>query len=167
MAEEISLYLVRHAIAAERGEAYPDDNLRPLTQKGIARFKEVVKGLIELDVTIDHVLTSPLVRARQTADILAELLPSHPKLVETPALAPGGSFRAVIDVVGDYGRSRGVALVGHEPGIGELAGRLIGTRTPLPFRKGAVARIDVDALPPAGSGHLIWFVPPKMLRKLE
>ncbi|HET9361040.1 MAG TPA: phosphoglycerate mutase family protein, partial [Vicinamibacterales bacterium] len=65
------LYLVRHAIAAERGEAWPDDDTRPLTERGIARFKEGVAGLGRLDAVIDEILTSPLVRARQTADLLS------------------------------------------------------------------------------------------------
>jgi len=137
-----------------------------LTSKGIDRFREVVKALIDLDVEIDQVLTSPLVRARQTADVLAELLPARPPVIETDTLAPGASFRSVVDMLAAYSRYARLALVGHEPGIGELAGRLIGARSPLPFKKGAVCRIDVDALPPAGPGRLIWFATPKMLRKL-
>jgi phosphohistidine phosphatase len=167
MADVIQLYLVRHALAAERGEQYSDDAIRPLTEKGIARFRAAVKGLIALDVEIQLVLTSPLVRARQTANLLTELLPSRPPVVETPALAPGASFRAFVDAVSGHARNNRLALVGHEPGLGEVAGRLIGTRTPLPFRKGGVCRIDVDALPPAGPGHLVWFATPRMLRKLR
>jgi phosphohistidine phosphatase len=166
MSEGISLYLVRHAIAAERGETFPDDGKRPLTSKGIERFREVAKALGDLDVEIDQVLTSPLARARQTADILAELLPGGAPVVETDTLAPGSSFRAVVDMLAAYSRYHALVLVGHEPGIGEIAGRLIGTRNPLPFKKGAVCRIDVDALPPAGPGRLIWFATPKILRKL-
>ena len=70
MAATIELYLVRHAIAAERGPNYPDDRERPLTSEGIARFKQAVEGLKELDVTLDLVLTSPLVRASHTAELL-------------------------------------------------------------------------------------------------
>ena len=66
MATPTELYIVRHAIAAERGSEWPDDTKRPLTERGINRFKEVVKGLRRLDITVDEVFTSPLVRARQT-----------------------------------------------------------------------------------------------------
>ncbi len=166
MSEGISLYLVRHAIAAERGEAFPDDATRPLTPKGVERFREVVKALADLDVEIDQVLTSPLVRARQTADILAEILPGGARVIETDTLSPGSAFRSVLDMLAAYSRHHSLALVGHEPGLGELAGRLLGTRNPLPFKKGAICRIDVDALPPAGPSRLVWFAPPKMLRKL-
>ena len=72
------LYLVRHAIAAERGEDWPDDDKRPLTEKGIARFKEGLQGLTWLDVAIDEIFTSPLVRAKQTADLLAAGIPGKP-----------------------------------------------------------------------------------------
>ena len=71
MSSPCELYLVRHAVAAERGEEWPDDSKRPLTARGIARFKEVVQGLNVLDVAIDEVFTSPLIRAKQTADVLA------------------------------------------------------------------------------------------------
>ena len=65
------LYIVRHAIAAERGDDWPDDDKRPLTEKGIVRFKDELAGLRWLDVGLDEIFTSPLVRAKQTADLLA------------------------------------------------------------------------------------------------
>ncbi len=71
------LYVVRHAIAAERGADWPDDDKRPLTEKGIARFKDGVAGLTWLDVVLDEIFTSPLVRAKQTADLLAARHPGQ------------------------------------------------------------------------------------------
>src|SRR6185312_14278705 len=84
-----TLYLVRHGRAAERGEEWPDDTKRHLTPQGIDRFREVVRGLSMLGVTIDVVLTSPLVRARQTSDLLAGGLRPHPTVQVTAVLAPG------------------------------------------------------------------------------
>ncbi len=166
MAAEISLVLVRHAIAAERGEAFPDDTKRPLTHKGVQRFRDAVQGLAAIDESVELVLTSPLVRARQTADLLSEGLPSHPRVVETASLCPGASFRALIDELANHTKRSRIALVGHEPGIGEVAARLIGARGSMPFRKGGMCRIDVDALPPAAHGRLVWFATPRMLRKM-
>ncbi len=161
-----TLYLVRHAEAADRSDAYPDDDLRPLTPDGMTRFRAEVRALGELGVSIDRILSSPLVRARQTAEILSEVQPGHPPVLIADALAPGGSaarvFRDLARLTGD----REVALVGHEPGIGQLAGRLIGASAGIPFKKGAVCRIDVDRLPPAGPGRLRWFLPPKAMRKI-
>ncbi|MGE5358277.1 MAG: phosphohistidine phosphatase SixA [Bacteroidales bacterium] len=166
MAQPLSLYLVRHAIAAERGDEYPDDNLRPLTQKGSARFAEAVAGLAGLDVSLDTILTSPLVRARQTADILAKGLRGSVPVTETEALRPGARFEHVVRAVGECGKSEAIALVGHEPGIGELAAKLIGASEPLAFGKGAVCRIEFDQWPPKGPGRLRWFLTQKILRKL-
>ncbi len=159
-----SLILVRHAVAAERGEAYPDDSKRPLTPKGASKFGKAARGLAALDVAIDCILTSPFARARQTADILAgEVAPKPPPIFETAALTPGGDFHDLMSELEKHGRYRSIALVGHEPGIGEIAARLIGLRHPIEFKKGAVCRIDIETLPPAGPGHLRWFCTQKML----
>lgn len=162
----LELYLVRHAIAAERGENYPDDAKRPLTAEGIARMRKVVKGLAAMDVTLDLILTSPLVRTRQTADVLSQGLPGTPLVLPTDALAPAGTTAAVLKELAQHMRLARIALVGHEPNIGELAASLIGARAPLPFKKGAVCRIDFAIVPPKGVGSLIWFAMPKMLRAL-
>lgn len=166
MADTTTLYVVRHAIAELRGEAYPDDTKRPLTPKGMARFKEAARGLAELGVTLDLILTSPLVRARQTAEILAATLRGRIPIEEIEVLAPASSPGAVLSVLGEYSRRKRMALVGHEPGIGELAARLVGSRTPFAFKKGAVCCIEVGALPPPGPGTLQWFATPRMLRAL-
>jgi phosphohistidine phosphatase SixA len=83
-----------------------------------------------------------------------------------PSLAPGGSHNAIIEELSKQHRRHHIAMVGHEPGIGELAGRLVGSRRPLEFKKGAICRIDVAALPPAGPGQLRWFLTPRILRKI-
>jgi phosphohistidine phosphatase len=162
----LSLYLVRHAIAAERGEEYPDDNLRPLTPKGIAKFRKAVEGLGRLDLSIDRILTSPLVRARQTADILAGGLSDSPQVVETDALCPGARFELLLQAIAPCGHCQAIALVGHEPGIGETAARLVGASDALAFGKGAVCRIDFERLPNEGPGRLRWFMTQKILRRL-
>ena len=87
------LYLIRHGVAEERGDAWPDDAKRPLTEDGIARMRKSARGLARLGVTFDVVLTSPLVRARQTADIVASAFDPRPSIVTIDSLAPGGSYR--------------------------------------------------------------------------
>ena len=167
MAAIIELYLVRHAIAAERGPKYPDDRLRPLTPEGVKRFREGVQGLAAFDVAIDLVLTSPLVRARETATLLASGLKPKPGIEPIEALAPGGRHVAVIEAIKSHGkRNRRLALVGHEPDLGELAARLLGARGNVEFKKGAVCLIDVDSATPGGPGTLRWFLTPRALRAL-
>ena len=162
----LELYLIRHGVAAERGDDYPDDSKRPLTNAGISRLRKEAKALDELGVALDHIITSPLVRTRQTADIFAELLKSKPSVSQSDALAPAGTSTAVIQELAKHMRKARVALVGHEPNIGELAGRLIGARMPLEFKKGAICRIDFEVFPPKGIGQLRWCVTPRMLREI-
>ena len=161
------LYLVRHGVAEERGEKWPDDTKRPLTADGMSRMKKAARGLERLGVAFDIILASPLVRARQTADILAAELETHPAIVNTDALAPGAGYAALVADLEKHARRTRIALVGHEPGIGELAARLIGSRHPIEFKKGAVCRIDVDTIPPNGPGDLRWMLPPKFLREIK
>jgi phosphohistidine phosphatase len=167
MAGPFELYLVRHAIAEARGDAWPDDTKRPLTEAGISRFRKAARGLSQLGVALDIILTSPLVRARQTADILAAASESRPHVVTAESLIPGGSYQAVLADLEKQSRRSRIALVGHEPGIGELAARLVGSRHPFEFKKGGVCRIDVDALPPDEPGKLRWFATPRILRELR
>lgn len=167
MAATIELYLVRHAIAAEHGPKWPDDRLRPLTPMGQKRFKDAVRGLVAVDVAIDLVITSPLVRARETAMLLADGLKPKPSVQELDALAPGGKPTAIIEAVARHAkRHRRIALVGHEPDLGELAARLLGARGLVEFKKGAVCAIDVDSATPGGPGTLRWLFPPRALRAL-
>lgn len=164
MARAWSLYLVRHAIAGERGPEWPDDAKRPLTPRGIVRMKRQVAGLRKLGVEIELVLTSPLVRARQTAQILVAGLEPAPKCRELSVLAPGYSPSKVVSALEAEKSFRSIALVGHEPGLGELAAWLLGARTPPMFKKGGVMRIDVPKLPPEKTGRLVWLATPRMLR---
>ena len=167
MAGSYELYLVRHAVAEARGDAWPDDSKRPLTDSGIARMRKAARGLARLGVAIDVVLTSPLTRARQTAEIVVEAIHPRPTLVSADALSPDGSYAAVVAELEKHTRKTRIALVGHEPGIGELAARLIGSRHAIEFKKGAVCRIDVDAVPPGGPGDLRWLMTTKILRAIR
>ena len=161
------LYLIRHGRAEERGDAWPDDAKRPLTPEGIALLRRSARGLARVSVGFDVVLTSPLVRARQTAETIAGELEARPSIVVVEALAPEGSVQAVVAELEKQAKRARIALVGHEPSIGALAARLAGIRQPLEFKKGAICRIDVDDLPPTAPGLLRWYVPPRFLRSLK
>jgi phosphohistidine phosphatase len=167
MASPTELYLVRHAIAADRGSEWPDDTKRPLTERGVERFKETVKGLRRLDVRIDEIFTSPLVRARQTAELLAQGVDGKPPIKLLDTLAPGHTSTALMTQLAKVAKRRHVALVGHEPELGELAAHLIGAGRALEFKKGGICRIDVGSLSARRAGSLIWFVPPAVLRQLK
>jgi len=161
------LYLIRHGVAEDRGEAWPDDAKRPLTAKGKARLTKAMRGLAAAGVQLDLVLTSPLVRARQTADVIAGVFEPHPHIVAIDSLAPGGSYQAVLADLERHSRKSKIALVGHEPDLGELAARLAGSRRRWEFKKGGMCRIDVQSLPLGGPGSLRWFLTPRLMRGLK
>lgn len=154
------LYFVRHGLAEERGDAWPDDTKRPLTEEGMARLRKAVRGLSRIGVAIDVVLTSPLVRARQTAEIVARHLGLEVRLDERLA----GAFDAtMVDaILADLGDPTRLVLVGHDPVFSELLGFLAGTDRAT-MKKGAFARVDVKGPMTSGDGALRWLVPPDLL----
>jgi phosphohistidine phosphatase len=162
------IYLVRHGVAEERSAKWPDDSKRPLTADGMSKMKKSARGLDRVGVKFDIILSSPLVRARQTAEILSAELGAHPAIVNIESLAPGAAYAALqADLEKHVRKATRIALVGHEPGMGELAARFVGTRHPVEFKKGAIARIDFDEMPPVGPGDLRWLLTAKFMRALK
>ena len=167
MATTIELLIIRHAIAAERGPNYPDDRERPLTSEGVVRFKQAVNGLKEMNVTVDLVITSPLVRAAHTAELLVAAIDSKPRVEQLEALSPGGRLPLVLEAIAKFSkRYKHIALVGHEPDLGELASKLLQARGAIEFKKGAICCIEVESATPTGPGVLRWLLPPRALRKM-
>lgn len=158
----MKLCLVRHAIAAERGAAYPDDDLRPLTPEGRLAMERAAAGLAVL-VHPAALLSSPLVRAVQTAEIVGRAWGLE--IQQTHFLASDG-YDALLERVAAAG-VRIVALVGHEPWLGELASYLL-TSDPnaVAFEVKKGAAILVDGEPRAGGARLEWAIPPGALRKI-
>lgn len=158
------IHLVRHAIAAPR-EEYASDYDRPLTEKGARRMYEITAGLTRLGVQLNEIWTSPLIRARQTADILGRLHGFHGPVRRMESLAPGGDHGLILGRLAEAG-VESLALVGHEPGLGELCARMLGGAPDrfILFKKGAVACIDVDGANLAGGGVLQWLLQPGQLR---
>lgn len=162
------LIIVRHAIAFERDLArWPDDRDRPLTEQGEERFRKAARGLRLLVSSVDVVLSSPLVRAWQTAQILTEEA-VWPAPVACEELEADRKPAEMLDVLRSRPRDP-VALVGHEPHLGELISLLLtGSEDGAAFelRKGGVARLDLETTAP-GEGVLRWLLPPKVLRSMR
>src|SRR5262245_56695407 len=98
------LYFIRHGVAEERGDEWPDDTKRPLSAVGIVRMRKCARGLVALGVKLDVVLTSPLVRTRQTAEIVAGAFDTRPPIVNIDALVPGASLQSLLDELKKHGR---------------------------------------------------------------
>jgi phosphohistidine phosphatase len=160
------LLIVRHAIAVPHGTPDVPEDERPLTPRGERRFREAARGLARICRRPDVLLTSPLVRARQTADIAAAAW-GHAKVKEEAALA-GGSLEKMAAALEKHAESRLVAMFGHEPDVSSLAAKLLGTSASerLTFKKGAAALFDVPGRI-ADGGALIWYLPPRVLRRLR
>lgn len=162
----MKLLLIRHATAVPRGTSGIADDERPLTPEGQTKFLAAARGLARIARRPDVLLTSPLPRARVTAEIAAGAFGNLDVTIE-PALAHGG-VDAIVAVLRNRAADATVALVGHEPALGALLGRLLGTKRDdgLTFDKGGAALVDLPE-GPTGPGRLIWFVEPRVLRALS
>lgn len=160
----MNLVLVRHAEAVERGMPGMADEDRPLTPQGAKRFKKAAKGLARLVPRPALILTSPLPRARRTAELAAKEW-GKVKVVDAEALA-SGDFEALARDT-PPGKDAWVVWVGHEPHLSSFLARLLGAANSgaLPFGKGGAALVDVPDRLERG-GRLIWFLSAKALRRI-
>lgn len=152
----MKLYFLRHGEANWPNWEKPDDE-RPLTKKGKKEVREIAEFLCDLKLKLPLILTSPLPRALETAEIVAERL--DVELKQEPGLAKGfgvGSLRAILK------RTKAVDLmiVGHEPGFSAVIRHLTGGKVKI--GKAGVARVDLED--PDGDGRLIWLVPPRIAK---
>lgn len=159
------VYIVRHAWAGQGGDpAYPNDDDRPLTEKGRKRFQKLVKKLAKRGFNPLAVATSPLVRAEQTAAVIEEICPAHPPLIVIPALAPGSHLQSLLDWTSSQSPND-VAWVGHAPDVEMLTGALIGdSACQIRFDKGAVAAVQFSGEVGAGAGELLWLANAELMR---
>jgi phosphohistidine phosphatase len=136
------IYLVRHAEAVDRTAAIPEP-LRHLTAAGRVSFRETAARAREDGVRLSRIFTSPLVRAVQTAEILAEGLRFEGEVVVAPQLAPGFDVEGLNALLGDFPDALDAAFVGHEPDLGRVVAQLLSFPKAFPLRKGAVAALDL------------------------
>jgi phosphohistidine phosphatase len=161
----MKLLLIRHAAAVPRGTPGVPDAERPLTRQGKAKFRVAARGLARVTRRPDVLLTSPLPRARLTAEIAALAFEHLVPAIE-PALAHS-SVDGVIAALTTHPPGARIALVGHEPLLGALLARLLGGARggQLAFEKGGAALVDLPS-GPAADGRLCWFLRPRILRSL-
>ncbi len=155
------VYMMRHA-DAEPGESGQPDAKRQLTEKGLRRTRDTVKTLRRLEVEVSLILTSPLARARQTAEIIGAGL--NALVVEDDGVGPGCSLDTLAEALEAHHASGPVMFVGHEPEFSQLVGELIGHGR-VEMRKGAIACVSVQGLA-RGAGELVWLMPGKELAEL-
>lgn len=160
MAGTIALYLVRHAHAGDPAHWTGDDARRPLSAKGRLQAERLARHLADLALDVDVVVSSPKVRARETAEPIAKALGVSVRVDDQ--VAGGLTVRALDAVLADAGDPHAAVVVGHDPDFSELAAELSGAST-LPMRKGALARFDGPRPLRAGGMLLRWLLPPDVL----
>jgi phosphohistidine phosphatase len=165
----MDLLIVRHAIAFERDRhRWQKDAERPLSPAGIRRARKAAAGLKKLTKRPERLLTSPLVRAMQTAQILTEVA-GWPEAETAAELSPGEPALAVLALLGK-GRATLTAVVGHQPGLGQLLAACLlggGGALPIEMKKHAVACVSFEGRARAGHAALKWLATPAMLRALR
>jgi phosphohistidine phosphatase len=167
----VQVLIVRHAIAEDRvtfAATGEPDGRRPLTDGGRRRMATGARGLRRLVPRLTRIATSPLVRAAETAEILAAAYDDDVPVEELAALAPGGEPDGVVSWLHPRAADACIALVGHEPDLGELTAYLLleDAATFFSFKKGGAALLEFDGPVGAGQGSLRWLMQPKHLRAL-
>jgi phosphohistidine phosphatase len=163
----MELYIIRHAIAVPRGTPGYQDGKRPLTEAGRKRMGQAAKAIKLIMPDIDILLTSPDKRAYDTAMIVAKKMKWKDRLKIFEPLKSGTDTAELIKKLGDFNKYKRIVLVGHEPDLSTLISVLLGAeQNTVELRKGGIARIDVDGLPPKSRGVLRWLLKPAQLRAL-
>ena len=166
----MNLYIVRHAIAVERGTpGYEDDNQRPLTDSGRKKMKKIVKGIHQLGFELDVILSSPYVRARDTATILAGEFKMKDRVEFSDNLIPSGDFDSLVNEIHEKYDLDNVALVGHEPMLSSLISWLTtgNADMKITLKKGGVGCLLADNLHLERRATLEWLLTPPLMIELS
>ena len=165
----MNLYLLRHAIAVERGtKGFSDDSRRPLTGEGIEKMRRIAKGMHRLDLEFDLILSSPYLRARQTAGIVVAEFDVEAKLKFSENLTSAATEALVAELNKTYHDRKNILLVGHEPYLSGLISTLLTghPHTPIMLKKGGLCQLTIKALRHGCCAQLDWLLTPRQLRLL-
>ena len=145
----MNLYIIRHAIAVDEATSdYESDSERPLTDKGRKKMRQIAKALRYLGVEFNLILSSPYIRACETAEILADVFKMKNKIVFSDNLIPLGNPELLIGEINEKHTVDSLAIVGHEPHLSALVGLLVGdsSKIEMTLKKGGVCYLSADDL---------------------
>ena len=166
----MNLYILRHAIAEERDEStYPDDSLRPLTAKGKKKMVKIAENLQDMGVQIDLILSSPFVRAHETASIVSSSFGLKKKqVVLSDHLAPSGFAKDLIAEINEKYQVENLMLVGHEPYLSDLIAMLVSGNPSMSvvMKKGGLCRLSIETLVYDKCATLEWLLMPAQLTRM-
>ncbi|MEN3038020.1 MAG: phosphohistidine phosphatase SixA [Candidatus Kryptonium sp.] len=158
------IYLVRHADAEQKKPGMSDFD-RSLTELGKETTRKMAIFLKKMNLKIDLIISSPLVRAVQTAEIIRDILQIQSEIVNINELVPGSDFQSLMKVITSFG-CENILAVGHEPHLGEFLAWLMGISKPIEFEKNSVACVEVSLFGGSGS-KLNWLIHPAMFTWIE
>lgn len=166
----MNFYIIRHAIAVDEATSdYEQDSERPLTDKGRKKMRQIVKALRNLDVEFDLILSSPYIRACETAEILADVFKMKKKIVFTDNLIPMAEPELLIAEINEKYSVDNLAVVGHEPYLSTLVSLLVAgnTKIDITLKKGGVCYLTADDLHPLDHrASLEWLLTPGIMMEI-
>lgn len=167
----MDLYILRHAIAEVRSGSIPGgDSQRRLTAEGKKKMRRITKGMKAAKLSFDLILSSPFVRAKQTADIVAEYFGLSDRLELSTALAADGNPKELIDELRrSHKRRKSILLVGHEPYLSRLISLLISgdTSIAIDLKKGGLCKLSVASLHYGRCATLEWLLSPRLMMRMK
>jgi phosphohistidine phosphatase len=167
----MNLYIIRHAIAVDEATSdYESDSERPLTDKGRKKMRQIAKALRQLGVDFDLILSSPYVRACETAEIVADVFKMKNKIVFSDHLIPEGNPELLIGEINEKHTVESLAIVGHEPHLSAFIGLLItdSSKVEITLKKGGVCHLSADDLHHHDHrATLEWLLPPGILMEIN
>jgi phosphohistidine phosphatase len=164
----MKVVLFRHGPAGTRdGIRWPDDDERPLSAQGKLKTHAAAVGLAQMEREVTQIVTSPLKRCLETADLLNDVLHPLEGVVTLGALAPAGSRDAILQSLSGFRAEASLVLVGHEPDLGRLAGWLVfNSGETLPLKKAGACGLEFDGPVRPGGAVLSWLLAPRYLREM-
>jgi phosphohistidine phosphatase len=165
----MDLFILRHGEAGKTIPSGSTDSKRPLTVTGEKEMVIISKALRKMGVRLDVILTSPLKRARQTADIVAKEFKAQNKLRQMRELSPEGDKKALYQNLSSFKEGTTILLVGHSPYLSEMVSEIVSddSSVRLDLKKGGIMRIRVTAAAPKLKGELRWLISPRLSRLIS
>jgi phosphohistidine phosphatase len=164
----LDLYVLRHGEAGKAG-SLSKDYQRPLTEPGRKRIEQVGDTLKEWELDFSKIMTSPLKRAKETAEIVAKILNLETRLEEVNELKPEGNRSELYQKLSKIKEDDSVLIVGHEPYLSALIGDAIASnpQSRISLKKGGLARLVITSFSPTVAGELRWLLTPRQIRKIK
>jgi phosphohistidine phosphatase len=164
----VDLYILRHGEAGNPLSVAAKDEVRTLTVDGKKEVEKIASSMARLDLKFDRVISSPLSRSRETAEIVAKVLKFKPRIEYWDELRPEGDRKGFVSRLAKLGHGSCVLVVGHEPYLSTFISEAIGARGGrIILKKAGLARVKLTAFLPVARGELRWLLSPRVMNEID